>query len=69
MTMSAISHYRGGTIDVVAPIAKKLKAAYLKHGKDHLSDMREAGVRGLAHLSKEKMFNEQGSPECTPIFS
>jgi hypothetical protein len=30
--MSAISHYRGGTIDVVAPVAKKLKAAYLKHG-------------------------------------
>ena len=22
MTMSAISHYRGGTIDVVAPVAK-----------------------------------------------
>src|SRR5215831_10220308 len=31
-TMSAISHYRGGTIDVVAPVARKLKAAYLKHG-------------------------------------
>ena len=32
MTLSAISHYRGGTIDVVAPVAKKLKAAYLKDG-------------------------------------
>ena len=32
MTVSSISHYRGGTIDVVAPVAKKLKAAYLKHG-------------------------------------
>jgi hypothetical protein len=32
MTISAISHYRGGTIDVVTPVAKKLKAAYLKHG-------------------------------------
>ena len=32
MTMSAISQYRGGTIDVVAPLVKKLKAAYLKHG-------------------------------------
>jgi hypothetical protein len=32
MTVSAISHYRGGTIDVVAPVAKKLKATYLKHG-------------------------------------
>jgi hypothetical protein len=32
MTVSGISHYRGGTIDDVAPVAKKLKAAYLKHG-------------------------------------
>jgi len=32
MTISAVSHYRGGTIDVVTPIAKALKAAYLKHG-------------------------------------
>ena len=32
MTASNISHYRGGTIDVVAPVTKKLKAAYLKHG-------------------------------------
>ena len=32
MTVSAVSHYRGGTIDVVAPVAKKLKTAYLKHG-------------------------------------
>ena len=30
--MSGISHYRGGTIDEVAPLAKKLKAVYLKHG-------------------------------------
>jgi hypothetical protein len=32
MTVSAVSHYRGGTIDVVAPLAKTLKAVYLKHG-------------------------------------
>jgi len=32
MTVSAISHYRGGSIDAVAPVAKKLKAAYLRHG-------------------------------------
>lgn len=31
MTVSGISHYRGGTIDVVAPLATALKAAYLKH--------------------------------------
>jgi hypothetical protein len=32
MTISAISHYRGGTIDEVAPLAKTLKAYHLKHG-------------------------------------
>ena len=32
MTVSAISHYRGGTIEQVAPVAKRLKAAYVKHG-------------------------------------
>jgi hypothetical protein len=32
MTVSAISHYRGGTIDVVTPVARKLKVAYQKHG-------------------------------------
>src|SRR5689334_5297543 len=32
MTMSALSHYRGGTIEQVTPVARKLKAAYLKHG-------------------------------------
>ena len=32
MTVSAVSHYRGGTIDEVAPVATRLKAAYQKHG-------------------------------------
>jgi hypothetical protein len=32
MTVSAVSHYRGGAIDEVAPVAAKLKAAYLKLG-------------------------------------
>lgn len=32
MTVSGVSHYRGGTIDEVAPLAKKLKAIYLKLG-------------------------------------
>ena len=32
MTLSAISHYRGGAIDEVAPLAKTLKAIYLKYG-------------------------------------
>ncbi len=32
MTLSAISHYRGGSIDDVTPLAKTLKAIYLKYG-------------------------------------
>ena len=32
MTLSAISHYRGGGIDEVAPLAQILKAIYLKYG-------------------------------------
>ena len=31
MTVSAISQYRGGTMDQVAPLARRLKAAYLTH--------------------------------------
>jgi hypothetical protein len=32
MTLSAISHYRGGATDEVAPLAQTLKAIYLKYG-------------------------------------
>ena len=32
MTLSAISHYRGGAIEEVAPFAQTLKAIYLKYG-------------------------------------
>lgn len=32
MTLSAISHYRGGSIEEVTPLAKALKAIYLKYG-------------------------------------
>ena len=32
MTLSAISHYRGGAIDAVVPLAQSLKAIYLKYG-------------------------------------
>jgi hypothetical protein len=32
MTLSAISHYRGGTVDEVTPLARTLKAIYLKYG-------------------------------------
>jgi hypothetical protein len=43
MTLSAISHYRGGTIDVVAPLAKTLKAIYLKYGVGYRLSRFEAG--------------------------
>jgi hypothetical protein len=32
MSISAVSHYRGGTIDRVMPLAKRQKAVLLKHG-------------------------------------
>jgi hypothetical protein len=32
MTLSAISHYRGGAIDEVAPLARTLKAIYHRYG-------------------------------------
>ena len=32
MTLSAISHYRGGSADQVTPLAQTLKAIYLKYG-------------------------------------
>ena len=32
MTLSAISHYRGGTVDEVTPLARTLKSIYLKYG-------------------------------------
>lgn len=32
MTLSAISHYRGGAIDEVTPLAETLKAIYQKYG-------------------------------------
>ena len=31
MTISAISHYRGGTLDEVEPLARTLKAIYAKY--------------------------------------
>lgn len=43
MTLSAISHYRGGTIDAVAPLAKTLKAIYLKYGVGYRLSRFEAG--------------------------
>jgi hypothetical protein len=43
MTVSAVSHYRGGTIDEVTPVARRLKAAYLKHGVQYRLSRFETG--------------------------
>jgi hypothetical protein len=43
MTVSWVSHYRGGTIDVVTPLAKTLKAIYLKHGVGYRLSRFETG--------------------------
>jgi hypothetical protein len=43
MTISAVSRYRGGTIDVVTPVARALKAAYLKHGVSYRLSRFETG--------------------------
>jgi hypothetical protein len=32
MTISSISRYRGGTVDDVVPLARSLKAIYLRYG-------------------------------------
>jgi hypothetical protein len=32
MTVSAVSHYRGGSIDVVLPLARRMQAVHARHG-------------------------------------
>lgn len=43
MTLSAISHYRGGAIDEVVPLAQTLKAIYLKYGVGYRLSRFQAG--------------------------
>lgn len=43
MTQSAVSIYRGGSVEVVAPVAKRLKAAYLKLGVGYRLSRFETG--------------------------
>jgi hypothetical protein len=43
MTLSAISHYRGGDIDEVTPLARTLKAIYLKYGVGYRLSRFETG--------------------------
>jgi hypothetical protein len=44
MTLSAISHYRGGTIDEVVPLAQTLKAIYLTYGVGYRLSRFQAGA-------------------------
>jgi hypothetical protein len=32
MTVSAVSHYRGGTIETATPLARRMQAVHAKHG-------------------------------------
>ncbi len=43
MTLSAISHYRGGTIEEVAPLARTLKTIYLSYGVGYRLSRFQAG--------------------------
>ena len=78
MTVSAVSHYRGGTIDVVAPLAKALKAAYLKHGLAYRLSQFQTGPNigdWLVVVQYDQAAHEKAQaaiaqdPECQRIFA
>lgn len=79
MTISAISHYRGGTIDVVAPVARKLKAAYLKHGVTYRLSRVETGPNAgdwfvVVTLADQAAYDKAQvtiaqDPECQQAFA
>ena len=79
MTISAISHYRGGTIDAVTPVARKLKAAYLKFGIAYRLGRIQTGPNVgdwlvIVQYADEKAYEEaQASiaqdPECQHAFA
>lgn len=79
MTVSAISHYRGGTIDVVAPLARRLKAAYLKHGITYRLSRFETGPHAgdwfvvVQYADQAAYETTQAAiaqdPECQAVFA
>ena len=78
MTISAISHYRGGTIDVVTPLAKALKAAYVKHGVGYRLSRFETGPNAgdwLVITTCDESIHDAAKaaidrdPECQRIFA
>ena len=78
MTVSVISHYRGGTIDVVTPIARALKAAYLEHGVGYRLSRFETGPNAgdwLVIVTCDEAAQEEAKaaiakdPECQRVFA
>jgi cytidylate kinase len=78
MTVSAISHYRGGTLDVVTPVAKRLKAAYLKHGVTYRLSQFQTGPNvgdWFVVVTCDQAAQEKAQaaiakdPECQQIFA
>jgi hypothetical protein len=78
MTISAVSHYRGGTIDVVTPLAKALKAAYLKHGVGYRLSRFETGPNAgdwLVIVTCDEATHDEAraaiekDPECQRVFA
>jgi hypothetical protein len=78
MTISAVSHYRGGSIDVVAPLARRLKAAYLKHGVVYRLGRFETGPNAgdwLVIVTCDEAAHDEAQaaiakdPECQQVFA
>jgi hypothetical protein len=78
MTVSGVSHYRGGTIDVVAPLARRLKAAYLKHGVAYRLSQFQTGPNvgdWLVIVTCDEAAHEEAQaaiaqdPECQQVFA
>jgi hypothetical protein len=78
MTISAVSHYRGGTIEQVTPVAKKLKAAYLKHGIVYRLSRFETGPNAgdwLVIVTYDQMADDRlqaaiaQDPDCQQAFA
>jgi hypothetical protein len=80
MTHSSVSHYRGGTIDEVLPLARALKAIYLKYGVVYRLSRFETGPNAgdwltVVQYSSDPTAQEKGQaaiaqdPECQRVFA
>ena len=78
MTVSAVSFYRGGSIDSVAPVARKLKSAYFNHGISYRLSHVDTGPNAGDWLVIETYADQQAydkaqaaiaqDPECQQAF-